>query len=128
MSYKVVFYSYNDKMPMDEILEELSKNEKLEAKFFRELELLQLFGHLEEPHVKALENGIFELRIIQGNNHARTFFFYMVGKQIIMTHGFIKKTNKNEWIEKDLKSQVKRIDKNFIFLPRQNELTFEVLS
>ena len=47
MSYKVVFYSYNDKMPMDEILEELSKNEKLEAKFFRELELLQLFGHLE---------------------------------------------------------------------------------
>jgi phage-related protein len=94
MSYKVVFYSYNDKMPMDEILEELSKNEKLEAKFFRELELLQLFGHLEEPHVKALENGIFELRIIQGNNHARTFFFYMVGKQIIMTHGFIKKTNK----------------------------------
>lgn len=40
----------------------------------------------------------------------------------------IKKTNKNEWIEKDLRSQVKRIDKNFIFLPRQNELTFEVLS
>ena len=40
----------------------------------------------------------------------------------------IKKTNKNEWIEKDLKSQVKRIDKNFIFLPRQNELTFKVLS
>ena len=40
----------------------------------------------------------------------------------------IKKTKKNEWIEKDLKSQVKRIDKNFIFLPRQNELTFKVLS
>ena len=40
----------------------------------------------------------------------------------------IKKTNKNELIEKDLKSQVKRIDKNFIFLPRQNELTFKVLS
>jgi len=40
----------------------------------------------------------------------------------------IKKTNKNEWIEKDLKSQVKRIDKNFIFLPKQNELTFKVLS
>lgn len=40
----------------------------------------------------------------------------------------IKKTNKNEWIEKDFKSQVKRIDKNFIFLPRQTELTFKVLS
>ena len=76
MAYKVVFYSYNNKTPMDEILEELEKNEKLEAKFFRELELLQMFGHLEEPHVKALENGMFELRIIQGNNHAKTFFFY----------------------------------------------------
>lgn len=39
-----------------------------------------------------------------------------------------KKTNKLEWIEKDAKSQVKKIDKNFIFLPRQNELTFKVLS
>mgnify|MGYP000190324201 CR=1 FL=1 len=35
-----------------------------------------------------------------------------------------KKTNKNEWIEKDLKSQIPRIDKNTIFVPRQNELTF----
>ena len=99
MAYKVVFYSYNNKTPMDEILEELQKNEKLEAKFFRELELLQMFGHLEEPHVKALENGIFELRIIQGNNQARTIFFYVVRKQIIMTHGFIKKTNKTPRVE-----------------------------
>jgi hypothetical protein len=35
-----------------------------------------------------------------------------------------KRTNKKEWIEKDLKSQIPRIDKNTIFVPRQNELTF----
>jgi len=35
-----------------------------------------------------------------------------------------KRTNKVEWIEKDLKSQIPRIDKNTIFIPRQNELTF----
>ncbi len=35
-----------------------------------------------------------------------------------------KKTNKDEWIEKDFKSQIPRIDKNTIFVPRQNELTF----
>ena len=29
MAYKVVFYSYNNKTPMDEILEELQKNESL---------------------------------------------------------------------------------------------------
>ena len=35
-----------------------------------------------------------------------------------------KRTNKDEWIEKDFKSQIPRIDKNTIFVPRQNELTF----
>jgi hypothetical protein len=35
-----------------------------------------------------------------------------------------KRTNKNEWIEKDFKSQIQCIDKNTIFVPRQNELTF----
>lgn len=35
-----------------------------------------------------------------------------------------KKTNKDEWIEKDFKSQIPRINKNTIFVPRQNELTF----
>lgn len=35
-----------------------------------------------------------------------------------------KKTNKDEWIEKDFKSQIPSIDKNTIFVSRQNELTF----
>lgn len=39
-----------------------------------------------------------------------------------------KRTNKDEWIEKDFDSQVKTIDKNSIFLPKQNELTFRDLS
>lgn len=36
----------------------------------------------------------------------------------------LKKTNKNEWIEKDVKNQIAKKDKSFIFVPRQNELTF----
>lgn len=36
-----------------------------------------------------------------------------------------KKTNKDEWIEKDLKNKISKIDKNSLFLPRQNELTFK---
>lgn len=39
-----------------------------------------------------------------------------------------KRKNKNEWIEEDLKSKLKKIDKNFIFLPKQNELTFRIHS
>jgi hypothetical protein len=35
-----------------------------------------------------------------------------------------KRTNKEEWIEKDKKNQIARIEKNTIFVPRQNELSF----
>ena len=35
-----------------------------------------------------------------------------------------KKTNKEEWIKPDLKNKVSKIDKNDIFLPSQDELTF----
>ena len=35
-----------------------------------------------------------------------------------------KKVNKDEWILPDNKSRISKIDKNTIFLPRQDELTF----
>ncbi len=35
-----------------------------------------------------------------------------------------KKTNKEEWIEKDIKSIIPKLDKDLIYLPDQNELTF----
>ena len=35
-----------------------------------------------------------------------------------------KKVNKNEWIEKDVKNRVDRMEKDFIFVPRQNDLSF----
>ncbi len=44
-------------------------------------------------------------------------------KQLEITY---KKTTKSEWIEKDEKNRLdkNRREKNFIFVPRQNELTF----
>ena len=39
-----------------------------------------------------------------------------------------ERTNKEKWIEKDKKSQVEKIDKNAIFVPSQNELTFLIRS
>lgn len=35
-----------------------------------------------------------------------------------------KKTDKSEWIMPEIKSRIKRIDKNDIFLPNQDELSF----
>lgn len=36
----------------------------------------------------------------------------------------LKNQNKDEWIKKDFKNQIPKLDKNSIFLPRQDELTF----
>ena len=46
------------------------------------------------PLAKHLDDGIFELRTVQGNNITRILYFFVVGKTIVLTNGFIKKTQK----------------------------------
>lgn len=66
---------------------------KLRAKVFRDLKLLEEKGNeLRLPYSENLGDGIFELRTIQGNNIVRNLYFFIVGKKIIITHGFKKKT------------------------------------
>ena len=68
---------------------------KLRAKVFRDLKLLEEKGNeLRLPYSENLGDGIFELRTIQGNNIVRNLYFFIIGKKIIVTHGFRKKTQK----------------------------------
>lgn len=68
---------------------------KLRAKAFRDLNLLQEKGtELRLPYSRHLDDGIFELRTIQGKNIIRNLYFFFVGSKIIVTHGFRKKTDK----------------------------------
>lgn len=92
--FTVIFYE-NEKQekPALEFLNTLDV--KLRAKAFHDLQLLQQKGNeLRLPYSRHLEDDIFELRTIQGNNIIRCLYFFMVGKQIIVTHGFRKKTQK----------------------------------
>ena len=67
----------------------------LRAKAFRDLNLLQEKGtELRLPYSRHLDDGIFELRTIQGNNIIRSLYFFFVGSKIIVTHGFRKKNDK----------------------------------
>ena len=43
---------------------------------------------------KATYDGIFELRCKQGSNITRVLYFFYIGKKIIATNGFVKKTQK----------------------------------
>ena len=43
---------------------------------------------------------------------------------LIIKQAGLKKQNKDEWIEKDLKNKISKLDKKTLFLPNQNELSF----
>ena len=47
-----------------------------------------------EPLSKELEDGIFELRTIEGSDIVRILYFFDKGKIIIATNGFVKKQQK----------------------------------
>ena len=74
----------------------------MKAKAFGRSELLERYGsQLGMPFSRFLGDGIFELRVGQGNDNARILYFFVVGKRVILTHGFVKKTRKTPRRETD---------------------------
>ncbi|WP_337565675.1 type II toxin-antitoxin system RelE/ParE family toxin [Ruminococcus sp.] len=73
----------------------LKQDNKMQTKIFKNLELLEIRGNeLREPFSKHIEDGIFEIRNKVGNDITRIFYFFVIGQKIILTNGFIKKTQK----------------------------------
>lgn len=72
------------------------------TKLGRQLDLLEEFGNeLGMPHVKSLGDGLLELRV-RGKQEVRVFYAFIVGKRIILLHGFIKKTQETPKKELDI--------------------------
>lgn len=72
---------------------------KIKAKVLRTIDLLEEFGpFLREPHSKKIKGTkeLFELRIKQGSDAVRMFYFYFKDNVYVLTSGLIKKTNKIE--------------------------------
>jgi phage-related protein len=92
--FEVIFYKKeNGDCPVEQFLASLDI--KMRAKMVGLLELLEEKGNgLREPYSKQLDDGIFEIRCKVGNNITRIlYFFYFEGK-IVLTNGFVKKTQK----------------------------------
>lgn len=49
---------------------------------------------LREPYSKHLSDGIFELRAKVGSDISRILYFFVIDRHAILTHGFVKKTDK----------------------------------
>ena len=87
------FEKENGDCPVENFI--LSLDIKMQAKIVGLLEILQENGNsLREPYSKHLSEGIFELRCKVGSNAARVLYFFYFEERIILTNGFIKKTQK----------------------------------
>lgn len=93
-NFIVEFFEKNDgTSPAKDFV--LSQNIKMRVKLFRTLELLEIKGNeLREPYSKFLGDGIFEVRVKQGTNISRVLYFFVSGKKIILTNGYVKKSQK----------------------------------
>ena len=68
---------------------------KMFAKMIRAIEILKAGGTtVREPYSRHLEDGIFEVRAKVGSDISRVLYFFYTGQRFILTHGFIKKTQK----------------------------------
>lgn len=92
--FEVDYYEDEEgRRPAEEFIDGLEV--KMRAKVFGRIELLEQYGpQLGMPFSRHLDDGIFELRTVQGSNITRILYFFFVGKRVVLTHGFVKKTQK----------------------------------
>ena len=92
--FEIIFYEKPDGTePAKDFL--LSVDTKMRARLVKIIELLSVNGtSLRKPYSEYLTDGIFEIRAKVGSDISRILYFFIVGKKIILTNGFIKKTQK----------------------------------
>lgn len=92
--YEVVFYEKaNGEVPVEDFLESLPI--KLREKTLRSLTLLQELGpRLRGEEAEYIRGGLVELRTKFGSDITRIFYFFFVGQKIVVTSGFVKKSQK----------------------------------
>lgn len=87
MNYALEFYS---KTVQDEILDWPNG---IQASFTRIAEQMTEHGpNLGMPYTRAMKEGLFEIRAKGREGIGRAFFCTLVGRRIVILHGFIKKT------------------------------------
>lgn len=92
--FEVQFYEReNGDSPVEDFLNGLDI--KMRNKILMILNVLQEKGNqLREPYSKHVEDGIFEVRGKVGTDISRVLYFFYHDGKIIMTNGFVKKTQK----------------------------------
>lgn len=92
--WNIIFYEKEDgTAPVQTFLDKLPI--KHHAKALRDIDVLEKYGAtLTEPNVKHVKGKLWELRVKSASDISRIFYFISVGKNIVLLHGFVKKTQK----------------------------------
>ena len=92
--FKAEFYKKPDGTePAKDFLDSLDA--KMFAKMIHVIEVLEAGGPtVREPYSTHLKDGIYEIRAKVGSDISRVLYFFFTGKRLILTNGFIKKTQK----------------------------------
>lgn len=99
MSWKIHFYD-----GVDESI--LTMPPKIQARMIKLLELMEKHGaNLGPPHTESMGDGLFEIRAKAQEGIGRSLFCYLKGKNIIVLHAFIKKSQKSPKQELSLARQ-----------------------
>lgn len=80
-------------------------DEKVQRKIDYALQLLKMQERLSTKFVKAVGDGLFELRIEYEGNIYRVFFIFDNGQIVVLFNGFQKKTQKTP--KKEIALQIK---------------------
>jgi phage-related protein len=107
MAYTITYY--NEALQT----EIMSLPDTLQARYIGlTARMIENGANLGEPHTKAFGDGLFELRLKGAEGIARVFYCTLVGRQIVMLHCFVKKTQKTplkeRWIAKKRMMEVKQ--------------------
>ena len=92
--FKAILYEKsNGECPVERFAEELDLKQK--AKLYAVIRRIEEQGnHTRLPLTRYLEDGILEARVQVGNDYIRVLFFFYGKEQIILTNGFMKKTQR----------------------------------
>jgi phage-related protein len=89
MEWEIVYYSDD----LQEAILEFPPG--LQARYVHLTERMLTFGpDLGMPHTRAMGQGLFELRLKSKEGIGRVFFCNLPDRQIMMLHGFVKKSAK----------------------------------
>ena len=93
-SWKILYYeSENGECKLSDYLDSLSERQK--AKVFSWIEMLEEYGPvLPRPYADFLEDDIHELRVKVSSKQVRVLYFFCYKDYIVLTHHFIKTTDK----------------------------------